>query len=58
MKMSSIFSPYHERYLDYMNNLVKSHPEIKGAFEDPGRCFPWLRPPSPMPLSSQSVATL
>lgn len=35
VKMSSIFSPYHERYLDYMNNLVKSHPEIKVHLKTP-----------------------
>lgn len=28
VKMSSIFSPYHERYLRYMRNLIKLHPEI------------------------------
>lgn len=29
VKMSSIFSPYHERYLTYMQNLLKRHPEVK-----------------------------
>ncbi len=28
VKMSSIFSPYHERYLDYLVTQVKKHPEI------------------------------
>lgn len=28
VKMSSIFSPYHERYLSYLIRQVKSHPEI------------------------------
>lgn len=28
VKMSSIFSPYHERYLDYLLTQVKKHPEI------------------------------
>ena len=26
--MSSIFSPYHERYLDYLITQVRKHPEI------------------------------
>ncbi|WP_251212709.1 FAD-dependent oxidoreductase [Adlercreutzia murintestinalis] len=29
VKMSSIFSPYHERYLDYMKHLVETTPEVK-----------------------------
>ncbi|BAK43550.1 FAD-dependent oxidoreductase [Eggerthella sp. YY7918] len=28
VKMSSIFSPYHERYLNYLLTQVKKHPEI------------------------------
>lgn len=28
MKMSAIFSPYHERYLDYLDHQMKLHPEI------------------------------
>ncbi len=28
VKMSSIFSPYHERYLTYLMNEMKKHPEI------------------------------
>ena len=26
--MSSIFSPYHERYLDYLLTQVKQHPQV------------------------------
>ncbi len=28
VKMSSIFSPYHERYITYLTNLLKRHPEV------------------------------
>ena len=28
VKMSSIFSPYHERYLDYLLTQVKQHPQV------------------------------
>lgn len=29
LKMSSIFNPYHERYLNYLITQVRKHPEIK-----------------------------
>ena len=35
VKMSSIFSPYHERYLDYMKNLLAAHPEVKLHLKTP-----------------------
>ena len=35
VKMSSIFSPYHERYLNYMNHLIESHPAIKVHLKTP-----------------------
>lgn len=35
VKMSSIFSPYHERYLDYMGELIKRHPGIKVHLKSP-----------------------
>lgn len=35
VKMSAIFSPYHERYLTYMNHLVETHPAIKVHLKTP-----------------------
>lgn len=35
VKMSSIFSPYHERYLEYMNGLIARHPAIKVHLKSP-----------------------
>ena len=35
VKMSAIFSPYHERYLTYMKHLVETHPAIKVHLKTP-----------------------
>jgi 2,4-dienoyl-CoA reductase (NADPH2) len=35
VKMSSIFSPYHERYLAYMNRLIETHPQVKLHLKTP-----------------------
>lgn len=35
VKMSSIFSPYHERYLDYLKHFLASHPEVKLHLKTP-----------------------
>ena len=35
VKMSSIFSPYHERYLTYMKHILAVHPEITVHLKSP-----------------------
>lgn len=35
IKMSSIFSPYHERYLNYLKNLLADHPEVRVHLKSP-----------------------